>query len=112
MNLKIQQGAQSSLIADTLALSTNALQFPTVHLFIASHTWDLIDIYNLNTIPTEQLKGMHAALGCIRVEPIKDLNSDNVSRLAILFPELAGQIRKCYMFRGDVNEVLRGHIIE
>ena len=111
MRLIIGTESTTDVEKGIMTIPTAALKLPAVHMFIASHTWDSVDIQAFNEVPNEDLRGMNYIKGTVRVPKDIQLDNTSVGKLVTLFPELAGNIRRCYMFQGSINDALKDHVI-
>lgn len=111
MRLVVGYETSSDIEKGVMSLPAIALKLPAVHMFIASHTWDTVDIVAFDEVESEDLKGMNYVKGIVRVPNDISLDNKSVDKLVTLFPEIAGGVRRCYMFRGNLNDALGEHVI-
>lgn len=92
-------------------VAAKLLKEPGAHLFIASNHWDTVIIRNLEEIPQLKVNTLCSVSDRILVELPEVITGDTMRTLTHLFPEKAGSIRKCYLTRGDMQEVLRDCLV-
>lgn len=94
------------------SIDAASLSLPGAHLFIASHRWESIHIADVNAIPSGvKLSVFRTVADRVLVTPPETLNERAVHVLTALYPELSGKIRKCFVLKGDIKEVLAGCLV-
>lgn len=84
------------------------MQMPSVHMFLASHTWDEVEVDVSDDIPRCTLQ--YLLIGCknIHVTHIpEEVTPHTIGLLTDLYPDKAGAIRSAYMLNGNVQEILQ-----
>lgn len=94
-----------------LEIPAGYLQFPSVHMFIASHDWENIIINNILDSPANTLKHLHLVCKNVKVKTPDNFDQNVVDRLIELLPDLGGKIRKCYLFQGNLTELLHDILV-
>lgn len=112
MILNIKNEYVKDFEKDTVNLATHMLQMKSTHLFIASGSWDIVYLELDDTIPESCLFGIHTTTDCIRVKLPDVITDITVNRLAELFPDKAGMLRRLYMQGKDIREVLNGCVVQ
>lgn len=107
MKLLIRKERKPEFGNDTYYLSTDMLEMKAVHMFIAYHKWETIDIELSDEIPGGYLRFFNKVCSDIRVLRTSVCSAENLTKqLSELFPELGGKIRKAYFTGKDVWEVI------
>lgn len=109
MRLKIVQGAKESLAnkSTDFELPPVALQRKGTHLFIKAHSWDSIEVDLTDDIPEGSLIYLHMCTNSLKVNLPTEITSHTMRLLCEIYPELKGRIRKTFLTKGDMHDVLR-----
>ena len=106
MTLNIKPEMTSEFIDDVCSISTAMLKFKATHMFIASYTWDTIDITLAPDIDPEDLRFFHTVSDNIITTMKANPSENDINRLCALYPDLAGSIRLTYMQKGNLQKVV------
>lgn len=109
MKLRIINDAADTLLQKPYdyEMKPSALQQNGAHAFIKSHQWDEIEIDLTEDIPKDSLHYIHMCTNRIKVNLPDIVTSHIMLLLCEIYPELTGKIRKTFLIKGDMNEVLR-----
>lgn len=91
---------------DCCNLDVASLDYTSTHLFIASHTWDKLNIELDDTIADDVLKYVRNVCKEINVILPDVVTDHTVSLLCELYPDKAGRIRKYRMMKRDLMEAI------
>ena len=106
MKLYISAKYDKSFNEDVYCLSTKMLQMKSTHLFIASNLWDSIVIDIDENIPEGCLCNLELICKDIKVNIPDELTDKMLHLLVELYPSKSGALRKAYMFKKSIKEVL------
>ena len=106
MKLNITRQYNKGFVEDTCNLGTAMLSMKSTHLFIASYAWESIYIELEDTIPEGYLKGFNMLSKDIKVNLPETITDKTLHLLTELYPDKAGALRRAYMQKRDMKEVL------
>lgn len=106
MKLEIKKTYQPVFNEDLCQLGASMLQMKAVHLFVASHKWDVIEIEICDEIPEGSLRFLRIVCNNIKVKVPDDVTDKTLRILTDIFPDKSGLLRKQYFAGKSVKEVL------
>lgn len=92
---------------NTVKLDVKQLKNTATHLYIASNRWDSIYIELDEDIPCNMLKYISKQADTVEVSYPNNISDHVLKLLCEVYPEKSGAIRKCYMLKKDIREVLQ-----
>lgn len=106
MTLAIVNGGTMQGTLDVFVVTPDMINAASTHLFIAANTWDKAIVEIGDSLRLDMLK--YIQLGSTPIEVIlhDDLSADDIQRLAHLFPDKAGAIRRAYLMHKPMSEVV------
>ena len=111
MRLEIDRQYHPGFFEDCCKLSITMLRMKSTHLFIASNSWDSVRIELEDSIPEGCLHFIGALCEDVKVDLPTQVTDITILRLAELFPKLSGKLRRTYLMKGNIKEVLRGCLV-
>lgn len=111
MVLNITAEYNKSFVENVCSLATHMLSIPSTHLFIASNTWEEIDVDVNDEIPEGCLHCLSLACDNIKVRLPENVTDKTVRLLAEALPDKAGVIRRAYMQGTPIKEVLKDCVV-
>lgn len=106
MTLTIGLGFRADVSEDNYTLDVHMLRQPGTQLFIASNKWDSITIKSLDGVDKEHVRALPIACPDIKLELDLSLDDRLLQILCALYPGKAGRIRKCFLLKGDIKEII------
>ena len=108
MKLRIINDAADTLIKRPYdyEMKPIALQQNGTHVFIKSHKWEEIEIDLTEDIPKDSLLYLHMCSDRIKVNLPDEVTTHIMLLLCEIYPELTGKIRKTFLTKGDMKDVL------
>ena len=106
MRLNIAKEYDPSFNDVLYTLRTSMLELKSTHLFIAANTWESISIDLDDSIPEGCLCNMNLVCPSIYVRLPDEITDKTLRLLCELYPDKSGALRRVYMCKGDVREVL------
>ena len=106
MMLTIGLGFRADVSEDNYTLDVHMLRQPGTQLFIASNKWDSIVIKSLDGIDKSHVRALPIACSNIKIDFDIELDEKLLQILCTLYPGKAGRIRKCFLLKGDIKEIL------
>ena len=106
MNLIINNENERKHVDDTYFITVDMLKFKSTHMFIASNSWDSMEILIGDNIDPEDVKYLHSVCDHIYCKLPSTINDKMVSVLCSVYPTLAGQIRMNYLMSSDLTAIL------
>lgn len=107
MRLEILHDVSSDgIVLDTVRLDVKQLQNTATHLYIASNHWDNMYIELDEDIPCDVLKYVCRQSDKVEVSYPSNISEHVLKLLCEVYPEKSGLIRKYYMLKKDLREVL------
>lgn len=108
MILRIIRDATDSIEQDTgeYQITPSMLIMKGTHVFIASREWDEIQIELTDDIPLGSLKHLSSKAKSIKVVLPEAVNNHAMQLCTELYPDKAGTIRKRFMMKEDISELL------
>lgn len=109
MKLIISKKYDKSFNENTSCLGTYMLSVTATHLYIASHSWESIELELDDSIPDNILGNMRLVCNPENIKVIlpEDITDKTVRLLIDLYPDKAGVIRRTYMSGGSIREAVR-----
>lgn len=109
MKLRIINDAADTLLQRPYdyEMKPSALRQNGTHAFIRSHHWDEIELDLTEDIPKDSLMYLHTCADRIHVNLPEVVTSHIMLLLCEVYPELTGKIRKTFLTKGDMGNVLR-----
>lgn len=106
MTLTIGLGFRADVSEDNYTLDVHMLRQPGTQLFIASNKWDSIVIKSLDGVCKEHVRALPIACSNIKLDLDINLDDRLLQILCTLYPGRAGRIRKCFLLKGNIREIL------
>jgi len=107
MKLYIQDFEQHRKLSENaFTIDPEMLKFKAVHLFIASHNWEQIEIHLSNRVDPEDIKYLHLVSDNIKTIIPKDSKQDVLRCLCNIYPDKAGSLRQAYMCNSSLDRVV------
>jgi hypothetical protein len=106
MRLLIAKEYNPGFNEELYTLKTSMLKSTSTHLFIAANRWDAICIELDDDIPETCLCNMNLICENITVKLPEEITDKTLRLLCELYPDKSGALRRVYMCKGDIKEVL------
>lgn len=106
MTLKIVKDYTVVSDLDVMIISADMLRSPATHLFLASNTWDKVTVELCDAIPSDTLEYIPILSKDISVSLPESISEKNMKDLVALFPDKRGAIRRAFMAKSNMSEVV------
>ena len=91
---------------DVTYISAEMLLSPATHLFLASNTWDSVQVEVCKSLPVDMVQYIAPLSKDIQVQ-LPDVVDDHTFKVLLeLFPSKAGAIRRAYMCGSPMDKVV------
>lgn len=97
-----------SVVSDlnTMIISAEMLRSPATHLFLASNSWESVTVELCKELPEDVLEYVPILSDNVRVKLPETIDDKMLKALISIFPDRRGAIRRVYMSKGDMSEVV------
>lgn len=106
MKLFVTKEFHKEFHEDCYYIATSFLKMKSTHFFIASNKWESIQIDIEDCIPEGYLCSLHLVCDDIKVHLPDTVTDKTVQLLAELYPDKSGAVRKAYLMKHSIKEVL------